>query len=210
MTVGRYLLTMERWLPAVAGLVTLTACRPAAPRPSPPAPVVDPCLLEAGPASAADTLVVAAAGGIDPARGPAARTDAEAILFRQLYEPLLEVSCDGAVRPGLARAWRASDSGRTWVFTLRSGARFWDGVPVTARDVVAAWQARDSTVPLAPWAASIDQAVAAVDESTLVVRLDSAYATVPRALADPGLAVAKRVTGLAAPLGTGAYWLAAT
>ena len=199
---------MRRWLPAVAALVTLTACRPAAPPPSPPpAPAIDPCVLDLGTGPAVDTFTIAAAGAIDPARAPAARTDAERILFRQLYEPLIELGCDTIVRPGLASAWRASDSGRTWVFTLRRDARFWDGVPLTAADVRGAWRVQDTAAVLAPWAGPVAEAVSAVDESTLVVRLDTVHATVPRAFADPGLAIAKRVPGLPAPLGTGRYWL---
>src|SRR5512134_1618073 len=180
---------MRRWLPAVAALVTLTACRPAAPPPAPPpAPAIDPCVLDLGTGPAVDTFTIAAAGAIDPARAPAARTDAERILFRQLYEPLIELGCDTIVRPGLASAWRASDSGRTWVFTLRRDARFWDGVPLTAADVRGAWRAQDTAAVLAPWAGPVAEAVSAVDESTLVVRLDTVHATVPRAFADPGLA----------------------
>ena len=206
MTVGRYLPIMERWLPAATALAILAACRPGAP-PPPPAPVVDPCALALGTGPAVDTLTIAVPGAIDPARAPAARTDAERILFRQLYEPLIELGCDTVVRPGLARAWRPSDGGRTWVFTLRRDARFWDDVPVTAADVLVSWRAQDTAAVLAPWAGPVAEAVSAVDESTLVVRLDTAHTTVPRAFADPGLAVAKRVAGLAAPIGTGAYWL---
>ena len=206
MTVGRYLPTMTRWLPAVAALVTLATCRPA-PAPPPPAPAVDPCVLDLGTGPTADTLTIAVVGAIDPTLAPQARTDAERILFRHLYEPLIEVTCDGVVRPGLASSWRPSDGGRTWVFTLRGDAGFWDGVPVTATDVLAAWRAQDTAAVLAPWAGPVAQAVSAVDESTLVVRLDTTYAAVPRALADPSLAVAKRVAGLPAPLGTAPYWL---
>jgi hypothetical protein len=80
-------------------------------------------------------------------------------------------------------------------------------VPVTARDVVASWRAQDTAGVLAPWAGSVRSAVIAADDTTVVVRLDTIYATVPHAFAEPSLAVAKRVAGLRAPLGTGHYWL---
>jgi hypothetical protein len=182
-------------------MAVLGACRGAAPPPTPSA-----CALGVSAGTAADTLTIAASGTINRRR-PHARTDAERILFRQLYEPLIEVGCDGAVRPGLASAWRPSDGGRTWVFTLRAGAHFWDGVPVTARDVAASWRAQDTAGVLAPWAGPVRNAVIAADDTTVVVRLDTVYATVPHAFAEPGLAVAKRVAGLQAPLGTGSYWL---
>ena len=193
---GRYLPAMRR-VPFAVGAAILAACR--APMPA-PAPVA--CALSVGTGPTADTLTLAVPGPIDPGAAPLARTDAERILFRQLYEPLIEVGCDGAVRSGLASAWRPSDGGRTWVFTIRAGAAFWDGVPVTAADVRAAWRVQDTAGVLAPWAGGVADAVAVADDTTLVVRLDTAYATVPRAFADPGLAVAKHVAGLRAPLGT--------
>ncbi|HXV90918.1 MAG TPA: ABC transporter substrate-binding protein [Gemmatimonadales bacterium] len=193
---------MARRVAVVSALVALAACRAPV---APPTPVA--CALSVGTGPTADTLTMAVPGPIDPGAAPWARTDAERILFRQLYEPLIEVACDGAVRPGLASAWRPSDGGRAWVFTLRAGAAFWDGVPVTAADVRAAWRVQDTAGVLAPWAGEVASAVAAVDDTTLVVRLDTAYATVPRAFADPGLAVAKHVAGLRAPLGTASYWL---
>jgi peptide/nickel transport system substrate-binding protein len=38
-------------------------------------------------------------------------------------------------RPELATEWKVSPDGRTWTFTIRSDAKWQDGVPVTARDV---------------------------------------------------------------------------
>jgi len=189
-----------------------TACRPA--QAPPPTPAAVACALDAGialPPARGDTIVVAVLGPIDLAAAPVARSEGERVLFGQLYQSLIELGCDGAVRPGLARAWHATDGGRIWVFTLRSGVRFWDGVPVTAADVRASWLSRDSGAAApAPWAGAAADAVTAVDDTTLEVRLETAAAAVPRAIADPRLAVVKRVPGLAAPLGTGRYWLDAT
>ncbi len=53
----------------------------------------------------------------------------------------------GEVRPQMAEGWSIEDDGRRWVFTLRPGLRFHDGVPVRAQDCVASirrWGARDS------------------------------------------------------------------
>ncbi len=44
----------------------------------------------------------------------------------------------GAVVPSLAESWVADDAGTTWTFTLRDGATFSDGSPVTAADAVTA------------------------------------------------------------------------
>ncbi len=161
--------------------------------------------------SSGDTIVVAVPGPIDPAAAPLARSTGERILFRQLYQSLIELGCDGSVRPGLARAWHASEGGHSWVFTLRSDARFWDGVPVTAADVRASWLSHEiAASDAAPWAGAAADAVTVVDDTTLVVLLETAASAVPRAFADPRLAVVKRVAGLGASLGTGARWLDAT
>jgi peptide/nickel transport system substrate-binding protein len=38
-------------------------------------------------------------------------------------------------QPGLATSWQHSPDGLTWTFTIRSGVKWQDGVPLTARDV---------------------------------------------------------------------------
>jgi len=37
--------------------------------------------------------------------------------------------------PSLAESWQASEDGLTWTFTIRNGAKFHNGAPVTAEDV---------------------------------------------------------------------------
>jgi peptide/nickel transport system substrate-binding protein len=51
-----------------------------------------------------------------------------------MCESLLHQAPDGSVGPGLATV--ATPSPTTFVFTIKSGAKFWDGHPVTAADVV--------------------------------------------------------------------------
>ena len=51
-----------------------------------------------------------------------------------MCESLLRQAPDGSLQPGLASV--ASPSPTTMVFTLRPGAKFWDGHPVTPADVV--------------------------------------------------------------------------
>ena len=41
----------------------------------------------------------------------------------------------GAAATGLADRWSASDGGRVWTFHIRSGVKWQDGVPLTAKDV---------------------------------------------------------------------------
>jgi peptide/nickel transport system substrate-binding protein len=55
-------------------------------------------------------------------------------LAAHVFEPLIRQDEAQRLGPGLATAWRATDP-RTWEFTLREGARFHDGTPLTAEDV---------------------------------------------------------------------------
>lgn len=56
----------------------------------------------------------------------------------QVTETLVDYAPAGVPVPGLAAGWQTSPDGLQWRFALRPGARFHDGTPVTAADVVAA------------------------------------------------------------------------
>ena len=192
-----------------AALVAVAALGCAAPRPPVIAPttVAGECALPGGGRATADTLLVALPGAIDPAHAPLPEGDAERFLFRALYETLIHVDCTGRSIPALAQAWTPEDGGRRWTFVLRQDARFWDGEPVTAHDVVAAWTAHDTLGALAPWDGPVGQAAQVMSDRVLAVRLRRPSPTVPLALAHPGLAITKRAPGLAWPIGTGRYWI---
>jgi peptide/nickel transport system substrate-binding protein len=64
-----------------------------------------------------------------------ATSTAEIQLLEQIYEHLTSIDPHGRRAPELATAWESAD-GRRWIFTLREGARFASGSPVTAADVV--------------------------------------------------------------------------
>lgn len=65
----------------------------------------------------------------------AARTQADRDLVALVFEGLVARDGEGRPAPGLAASWTATDGGATWTFTLRPGARWQDGRPVTASDV---------------------------------------------------------------------------
>ena len=52
------------------------------------------------------------------------------------WEPLIAISDDGDIEPKLAVSWEANDSRTEWIFRLRQGVTFQDGVPFTAESVV--------------------------------------------------------------------------
>lgn len=98
--------------------------------------------------------------------------------------------------PGVAERWETSADGLVWTFHLRPGARWSDGAPLTARDVVASWKrlldprtaapyasflfgvrgARAFATELGPRGASVHAfdtvGVRAVDDLTLAVELE--------------------------------------
>lgn len=98
--------------------------------------------------------------------------------------------------PNLATAWELSADGRELTFHLEPRARWSDGVPVTADDVVFTWQVQ--TAPQVAWSASYIkdaiEAVDAVDSHTVRFRFSRRY---PYQLMDAndGLIVPRHVFG---------------
>ena len=57
-----------------------------------------------------------------------------------LFEGLVRLDAAGRIVPGVAESWQGSADGLVWQFRLRSGARWSNGDPVTARDFLFAWR----------------------------------------------------------------------
>ncbi|MDA1095482.1 MAG: ABC transporter substrate-binding protein [Acidobacteria bacterium] len=103
----------------------------------------------------------------------------------------------------MASDWRLDPTGPTWVLTLDAEARFSDGTPVTAADVLAAWGEPGRGAALQPWVRRFVRSMVAVDGRVIGVTLhDPDRAESLRALANPALAIARRQPGAAWPLGT--------
>ena len=106
-------------------------------------------------------------------------------ILTNLNSSLLAPTSDGkGVRPSLATSWGASADGKTFTLKLRQGAKFSDGSPVTAEDVV--WSLERARDPKAGiWnflLVSIDK-VAAQGEDTIVLSLKNPDPSLPAALA---------------------------
>jgi len=145
-----------------------------------------------------DTLRIALFGSVGPERAPASATDAERLVFRQLYETLVRVDCAGELRPGLAVQWRADDrQGTRWIFHLAPDARFWDGTPVDAAALREGWLGGPG-LPVTDVQPSADGSV--------VVSLSEGR-SLPD-FADPAWSVVKRIAESSWPLGTGPVWIA--
>jgi peptide/nickel transport system substrate-binding protein len=75
--------------------------------------------------------------------------------------------CEG--RPRLAESWEASDEGRTWTIKLAEGAKFNDGTPVRAQEVVDFIDWFRNSESMAEWYAEslLMESIEVVDEYTL-------------------------------------------
>jgi peptide/nickel transport system substrate-binding protein len=86
-------------------------------------------------AQASDTLRIVAAeptSGLDP---NTALTQASLRVMELTYDTLLDYDRTGKLIPDLAKSWSVSKNGLTYTFNLRA-AKFSDGSPITAADVV--------------------------------------------------------------------------
>lgn len=63
-------------------------------------------------------------------------TDADRDLVDLIYAGLMRSDGNGNIVPELAEKYDVSEDGRTYTFTIREGAKWHDGKPVTADDVV--------------------------------------------------------------------------
>lgn len=60
-------------------------------------------------------------------------------MLNVMYEPLVYMLLNGTIIPWLAKSWEISKDGTRYVFHLDERARWSDGRPVTAEDVVVTW-----------------------------------------------------------------------
>ncbi len=172
---------------ALAGGALCAAC--AAPGTNSPAPpvvpvppaAVDACVVGDG---GRDTLVVVLEAAVSGNLAPVPANVAERFAFRQRYETLVRLDCDGGLRPGLAEHWSSDSTGTVWTFELGE-RRFSGGEPVTAERVAESWTRHG----LDRRRGVIDSVVAQ-GPRTLVVTLGSPAPAGPALLADPALAVA--------------------
>lgn len=146
--------------------------------------------------------MVALTQSVDSRHAPDARNESERILFRHLYETLVKIDCNGRLEAGLAESWASSDSGRVWTFTLNPEARFWDGEPVKAGDVIRSWTLTQIRGPEKMRFPSYNAAT--LDDRHLVVTLSVAQED-PALFADPALAVVHYFDAKSLPVGTGPF-----
>jgi len=165
--------------------------------PAPATPVACPLVPDPG----LPIATVALADPVDPTRAPRPGNASERLLFRQLYETLVGVDCEGRVVPALAGAWRAGEDGRAWIVSLREQARFADGTFVTAGAVLASWSLPDGG-GLQEAVRRLIVDVTVLDGRRLAVVPRGPAGEAPLVLAHTDLAVASSRADSAWPLGT--------
>ncbi|TVS11774.1 MAG: peptide ABC transporter substrate-binding protein [Wenzhouxiangella sp.] len=106
-------------------------------------------------------------------------------VLRDLHEGLITLDASARLIPGLARAWTVSDDGRVWRFELDPEARWSDGEPISADDVIAGWRRALAPATAAPMAGMLDMVVNAravrtgrLEPSALGISRDGAHGLV--------------------------------
>ncbi|HVY62745.1 MAG TPA: ABC transporter substrate-binding protein, partial [Planctomycetota bacterium] len=108
-----------------------------------------------------------------------------AMLLEHLFRGLLTVDGEMNVLPSMADNFRVSDDGLTYLFRIREGMRWSDGVPVSAEDFTYGWgQMRDQGAVTAFLLEDVEEAQA-LDDRTLEVRLVEPRSYFPYILASP-------------------------
>jgi peptide/nickel transport system substrate-binding protein len=90
---------------------------------------------------------------------------------------------DMSPEPDLATKWTSSPDGKTWTFTVRSGVKFSDGVPLTAHDVAFTYNRvlQPGSVEGTNWLSYLKgvSSVTAPNDTTLVMKLKKPISTLP-------------------------------
>jgi extracellular solute-binding protein (family 5) len=159
------------------------------------------CEVVSAPSAPPESIVVVTTMAMESGHVVQQPNVAERFVAAHAYETLVRADCAGATLPGIAVSWRADSSGTRWTFTLRDGARFWNGDPVTAGAVVDAWR-ETAAAPSAMLARRIATAATILNDRTLVISLPDSQ---PLLLSDPELTVLRRGGPSPWPEGTGPY-----
>lgn len=107
-------------------------------------------------------------------------------VFWSVADTLVRRDLEGKLTPSLATEWKTSDDGLTWTFKLRSGVKMQDGSAFTATDVKTAVD-RVKGADFTPFITFNKFVTGAdvVDDSTVVIKTNQPYPTLPGDLPAP-------------------------
>src|SRR5437016_9061500 len=140
-------------------------------------------LIPASPAkpAARKVLTVATNGSVDSLSPFLAQRVLPTEIHRLVYDFLTNYDAkDDHAVPAMATSWSASPDKLTWTYAIRSGMKWSDGVPVTAKDIAWTYNLmmtnKDAATANGNFVANF-KTVTAPDDSTLVVVLGKPQAT---------------------------------
>jgi ABC-type dipeptide/oligopeptide/nickel transport system permease component/ABC-type transport system substrate-binding protein len=165
----------------------------------------------AAPALAKDSLTLALQlepPNLDPTSGAAVATDE--VVHGNIFEGLVRLDRDGAVKPLLATWWEVAPDGLTYTFHLRDGVRFQDGTPFDANTVKFSLDRAiaPTSTNVQKQALSVIRQVEIVDPRTVRLHLTQADSNLLSVLAwgDAVMVSPRSASALAtAPIGTGPF-----
>lgn len=109
-----------------------------------------------------------------PDLDPSTSSSNENAILANVYEPLVWYRVDengeGYLAPALATAWKASDDGLEWTFSLREGVSFHDGTPFTSEAVKYSLERTMNIGGGLSWIWSSVESVEVPDDFTVVIR----------------------------------------
>ncbi|MFP5342450.1 MAG: ABC transporter substrate-binding protein [Candidatus Limnocylindria bacterium] len=170
--------TLVLLLAIVAGLIGGPALAPTATTPS-ASPTVPPA---AEPRPYREGVL----GGPTSVSPLTARTQADRDLVALVFSGLMRNGPGATVVPDLAERWTVDDAGAVWTVTLREGATWHDGEPVTVEDVLFTFRTLQDPAYTGPSAGSWrDVTVAAPTERTVTFTLANPLGGFLQALTQP-------------------------
>ena len=92
-----------------------------------------------------------------------------------LYEPLVRFDEDGTIVPALAEKFEFSNDGKVIIFTIKEGAKFHSGTPVTAEGVKKSFERFIDSAPTSYMVGPLEKMVVA-DELTLELHFSEPFA----------------------------------
>lgn len=113
-------------------------------------------------------------------------TNAEASVARLVFSSLYGYDTTGHLKQDLSTGMSVDEAGRVYTVTLRKNAKWHDGKPVTAKDVVFTINLIKNPAVYSPLRVNwLDVSVAALNDTTVQFTLPAVYAAFPYALTFP-------------------------
>lgn len=173
---------MRKLVPVLLLLAALGACRREKPVDPPPAPTTTQA-TDTGP-RAGGRLVRRLEADVNTLNPLLQSTEDERQVLQYLFDPMVDFNQELEPIPGTIAKWEILDGGRTYVLHIDPRAKFSDGKPVTAADVIFTLETivGSDAIQFAAWFDSMDkEKTQAVDDRT--VRVGFKEARVPQLVA---------------------------